>query len=62
VHLHIARRYNGLWIPAADPKMPFVMDGYVATGNDVEYDGWLTLNGKAVEAWDGRNPVNEIQK
>ncbi len=61
-HLHIARRYNGVWIPAADPKVPFVMDGYVTTGNDVEYDGWLTHASKVVEAWDGRNPINEIQK
>jgi LysM repeat protein len=61
-HLHIARRYNGVWIPAADPKLPFVMDGYVASGNDVEYDGWLKNNGKTIEAWDGRNTVNEIQR
>ena len=61
-HLHLARRYNGVWIPAADPKLPFVMDGFVATGNDVEYDGWLTRDGKIIEAWDGRNPINDIQR
>jgi murein DD-endopeptidase MepM/ murein hydrolase activator NlpD len=61
-HLHLARRYNGLWVPAADPQAPFVMDGYTTTGNDVEYDGWLTRGGTVVEAWDGRNPVNEIQR
>jgi len=61
-HLHLARRYNGLWIPAADPNLPFVLDGYVSSGTNVEYDGWLTRNGTAIEAWDGRNPVNEIQR
>jgi murein DD-endopeptidase MepM/ murein hydrolase activator NlpD len=61
-HLHLARRYNGLWIPADDPKIPFVMDGFAASGNDVEYDGWLTRNGAVIEAWDGRNPVNEISR
>jgi len=61
-HLHLARRYNGLWLPAADPTIPFVLDGYAATGNTVEYDGWLTRNGTVVEAWDGRNTINEIQR
>jgi len=61
-HLHLARRYNGLWIPAADPNLPFVLDGYVSSGTNVEYDGWLTRNGTVIEAWDGRNPVNEIQR
>jgi LasA protease len=61
-HLHIARRYNGMWIAANDSRLPFVMDGYVASGNDTEYDGWLTRNGTVIEAWDGRNPINEIQR
>jgi murein DD-endopeptidase MepM/ murein hydrolase activator NlpD len=61
-HLHLARRYNGLWIPAADPSLPFVLDGYVATGTDVEYDGWLTGSGKTIEAIDGSAPGNQIQK
>jgi hypothetical protein len=38
------------------------MDGFTASGNDVEYDGWLTRNGKVAEAWDGKNTVNEIQR
>lgn len=61
-HLHLARRYNGVWIPAADPNVPLVMDGYTATGSEVEYDGWLTKNGKSIEAWGGRNPINEITR
>jgi murein DD-endopeptidase MepM/ murein hydrolase activator NlpD len=61
-HLHLARRYNGLWIPAGDPNIPFVMDNFTASGNDVEYDGWLTRNGAVVEAWDGKNTINEIQR
>lgn len=61
-HLHIARRYNGVWINAADPNLPFVMDGYKASGSEVEYDGKLTGHGKVIEAWDGINPVNIIQR
>jgi hypothetical protein len=61
-HLHIARRYNGVWIPASDPRMPFMMDGFSASGTDVEYDGWLKRANQSVEAWDGRNMLNEIQR
>lgn len=61
-HLHIARRYNGVWIPADDPLLPFVMDGWTPSGNGIEYDGWLTKNERTIEAWDGINPVNEISR
>lgn len=61
-HLHIARRYNGLWIPADDPLLPFVMDGWIPSGDGKEYDGRLTQNGRIIEAWDGVNPVNEISR
>ncbi|MEI7848512.1 MAG: LysM peptidoglycan-binding domain-containing protein [Chloroflexota bacterium] len=61
-HLHIARRYNGVWIPAADPRLPFVMEGYVASGTDKQYDGLLTGNGKVIEAWDASNSLNQISK
>ena len=60
-HLHIARRYNGEWI-AADGSLPFVMDGWVSSGYGVEYDGYLTKGEMIVEAWDGRSPINAIQR
>jgi murein DD-endopeptidase MepM/ murein hydrolase activator NlpD len=60
-HLHIARRYNGEWI-AADGSLPFVMDGWVSSGYGVEYDGYLTKGEMTVEAWDGRSPINAIQR
>jgi LysM repeat protein len=61
-HLHIARRYNGMWIPAADPGAPLVLDGYVTSGNDTEYDGWLTKGDTVIEAWDGHNALNQITR
>jgi len=61
-HVHLARRYNGLWLSAADPQLPFILDDYVASGSSVEYDGWLTRSGKVVEALDGVDPLNEIQR
>lgn len=60
-HLHLARRFNGEWIPA-DGSVPFVLDGWVSSGTGVEYDGYLTRNGVIVEAFDGNNPINQIQR
>ncbi len=60
-HLHIARRYNGEWIPA-DQTLPFVLDGWVSRGTGVEYDGFLQRNYESVEAWEGFFPENTIRK
>ena len=48
-HLHLARRYNGEWIPA-DQDIPFTLSGWVSAGAGVEYDGMLTQGGTAIEA------------
>ncbi len=48
-HLHIARKYNGVWI-AADSDLPFVMDGYRARSSGNVYDGFLEMNGAFIEA------------
>ena len=39
-HLHLARKYNGEWIPAAGP-VPMMLDGWRVTGEATEYDGGL---------------------
>jgi len=49
-HLHIARRYNGEWIPA-DQDLPFNLDGWISQGYGKEYDGRLIRNGVVVEAY-----------
>jgi len=48
-HLHIARRYNGEWIPA-DQSLPFNLDGWISQGKGKEYDGTLIRNGVIIEA------------
>ena len=48
-HLHIARRYNGEWIPA-DQDVPFILSGWESAGFGVEYDGSLTKDGLIIEA------------
>lgn len=60
-HLHIARKYNGEWIPA-DGNIPFILDGWVSSGNGIEYDGFLTRGDHTIEAWDGMNALNQIQR
>ncbi len=60
-HLHLARKYNGEWIPA-DGALPFVLDGWVSSGAGVPYDGYLRRNGEVVEAWNGRSEQNEIHR
>jgi LasA protease len=48
-HFHLARRYNGEWLPAAGP-IPFVLDGWVAAGGLEPYEGTLMKGSKIVEA------------
>ena len=61
-HTHLARRYNGEWIPA-DGTLPFNLDGWISSGTGVEYDGFLTRNGQKVEAnGNARTAANQIQR
>jgi LasA protease len=61
-HLHLARRYNGEWIPA-DGNIPFVLDGWMSSGNGVEYDGFLTKGSSIIEAWEGvHEGLNQISR
>jgi murein DD-endopeptidase MepM/ murein hydrolase activator NlpD len=51
-HVHMARKYNGEWIPA-DGNIPFNLDGWVSSGNGIEYDGYLTRGSTVYEALEG---------
>lgn len=48
-HFHIARRYNGEWLPAAG-TLPFILDGWVAGAGEEPYQGTLTKGSKVVTA------------
>ncbi len=52
-HLHIARRFNGEWIPA-DQSVPFVLDGWTSIGAGFQYNGYLQRGGSTIEACDCR--------
>ncbi|MEX2143522.1 MAG: LysM peptidoglycan-binding domain-containing protein [Anaerolineales bacterium] len=60
-HLHLARRYNGVWIHASG-DLPFVLDGWVSTSDGVLYDGVLQRDGISVEACECRDPDHMLQR
>lgn len=60
-HLHIARRYNGEWIPA-DQDLPFVLDGWVSQGLGYAYQGLLVRGDQVIQAEDSKTEVNRIQR
>lgn len=60
-HVHLARKYNGEWIPA-DQHLPFVLDGWVSRGTGDLYDGYMENGGNSIEAYAGRSSNNIIQR
>jgi murein DD-endopeptidase MepM/ murein hydrolase activator NlpD len=60
-HLHLARKYNGEWIPA-DGSIPFEMDGWVSSGAGWPYDGYLSRGAVVLEACACRNELNQISR
>jgi LasA protease len=48
-HLHIARKYNGEWVPADGP-LPFNLGGWIAHAGKEAYKGTLTRDGETVTA------------
>lgn len=58
-HVHIARRYNGVWV-SADRDIPFVMSGWVSRSSGAQYEGEMVLDGVSVEAIGYVTVENEI--
>jgi murein DD-endopeptidase MepM/ murein hydrolase activator NlpD len=48
-HVHIARKYNGEWVPAGGP-LAFVLDGWTVHSADVAYQGSITNQGHVINA------------
>jgi LasA protease len=48
-HIHIARKYNGEWVPADGP-LPFNLGGWIAHAGLLPYKGTLTRDGITVTA------------
>ncbi|MGB7537903.1 MAG: peptidoglycan DD-metalloendopeptidase family protein [Anaerolineales bacterium] len=59
-HVHIARRYNGEWIPAGGP-LAFNLSDWIAGYGDIPYQGTLSYYLETVlHAHDGVKPDNQI--
>jgi hypothetical protein len=58
-HLHLARRYNGEWVPA-DGYAPFVLSGWVAHFGGSAYYGSLTRGSEIVEACSCANAATRL--
>ena len=62
-HIHLARRYNGEWIPAScqdcppgEERAPFDLDGWIAVGlAGQEYQGYLVKDNQQKVAEQGRD-------
>jgi len=48
-HVHIARKFNGEWIPA-DGIVPYNLGGWIAHKGIIEYEGTLTKGGRTLVA------------
>lgn len=59
-HVHVARKYNGEWMPA-DSIIPFNMEGWIAHNGSAAYEGTLTKNVQIVTACVCSNSKSFIQ-
>jgi LysM repeat protein len=60
-HLHIARKYNGEWIPA-DGSLPLMLGGWISSGDGTEYDGALRRGSETLLADEGASESNMISR
>ncbi len=59
-HVHIARKYNGEWIPAAGP-LAFNLEGWIAENGSEPYQGTLSRFGRTVRACVCSDRASQIQ-
>jgi hypothetical protein len=60
-HVHLARKYNGEWIPA-DAELRFNLDGWISSGTGIQYDGTLDRGEVSLEACSCRNDQNQVSR
>jgi murein DD-endopeptidase MepM/ murein hydrolase activator NlpD len=58
-HVHIARKYNGEWIPAGG-LLAFNLNGWVAENGDAAYEGKLVRFTKVVRACDCSDQASQL--
>ena len=60
-HVHVARKYNGEWIPADGP-LPYVLSGWQAHAGVGAYEGTLTRDGITITASVGGANFSHIMR
>jgi murein DD-endopeptidase MepM/ murein hydrolase activator NlpD len=55
-HLHIARKYNGEWVPADGP-IPWILSGWTVHAGSKPYDGTMTKGDQTIIA----DPVGQLK-
>jgi len=60
-HLHIARKYNGEWVPAVGP-IPFNLGGWVADSGGEAYKGTMVRDGQTVTASTSANNKTFLER
>jgi len=58
-HIHIARKYNGEWI-AADGKLAFNLENWLAENGDTPYEGYLRRYSQVVTACTCSNAASQL--
>jgi hypothetical protein len=58
-HIHLARKYNGEWIPA-DGALPFVLSGWEVQGGSKSYQGYLVKEDQVITANPGGSRISII--
>lgn len=59
-HVHIARKYNGEWLPA-DGALPFNMEGWIAHNGESPYLGTLTRGSLTITASEYSDLYSQVQ-
>lgn len=58
-HVHIARKYNGEWVPA-DSAVPFNLEGWITRKGTAEYQGTLVKFGSVVTASTSSTKTSQV--
>ncbi|MCX6038248.1 MAG: hypothetical protein NTW99_10235, partial [Chloroflexi bacterium] len=59
-HIHIARKYNGEWIPV-DSTISFNLDGWIAHIGNAPYQGTLTRGNQTIIACDCSDAASHVK-
>ncbi len=59
-HIHIARKYNGEWIPA-DGALAFNLEGWIAHSDGVPYQGKLSRFSQVITACTCSDQSSQLQ-